>query len=78
MKSEIKISDVIRIILEGYKETPKKWFLTKKKKKEIILYREWCVGDFLMILKDVENGFKGTYNEWLELEYDSNLLPILK
>ena len=76
-----EISEIMEVLLEGFIEHPIKLtglFYSKERGEEIKLFREWCVSDILIMLRDVENGFEGTYDEWLNLKYDENQLPILK
>ncbi len=73
-----EIFEVMEVLLEGYVKFPKK---NKKsygrgKWKDITLHRRWCVNDILIMIRDVQNGFEGTYDEWLGLEYDENEKPI--
>jgi hypothetical protein len=75
------ITDVMKILLEGFIEYPIKqigFVYSKEKGEELNFLRNWCVMDILIMLRDVENGFEGTYDEWLSLKYDKNDLPILK
>jgi hypothetical protein len=75
-----QIYDVMEVLLEGYVKFPEKIKKSfgRGKWKEISFHREWCVNDILIMIRDVENGFEGTYDEWLKLEYDKNLKPILR
>ena len=79
MNSEI--TDVMEVLLEGFIEHPIKqigFVNSKEKGEELKFFRNCCVMDILIMLRDVENGFEGTYDEWLSLKYDKNDLPILK
>ena len=79
MKTEL--TDVMEILLEGYVEYPIKqigFVYDKEKGEELMFFRNWCVMDILIMLRDVENGFEGTYDDWLELKYDNNDKPIIK
>jgi hypothetical protein len=80
-KMNNEITDVMEILLEGFIEQPIKqigFVYSKEKGEELKFFRNWCVMDILIMLKDVENGFEGTYDQWLSLKYDENNLPILK
>jgi hypothetical protein len=76
-----EITDVMEVLLEGFIEHPIKqigFVYSEEKGEELKFFRNWCVMDILIMLRDVENGFEGTYDEWLNLKYDKNNLPILK
>lgn len=75
-----EITNVMIPLLEGYVNFPSKFKIFKNKRKEekMVDDRMNHSNDILIMIRDVELGFRGTYEEWFILQYDENQLPILK
>ena len=79
----IEINDekfkILDTLLDGYLEYPliKKFLYSDEKGEEFHIHRWRCVDEIFLMIRDVQLGFVGTYEEWLDLEYDENDLPII-
>lgn len=79
-KKENTITERVEILLREYMEFPE--FLLLKiiqngDTSELPSLLQLTISNILLMIKDVEFGFEGTYDEWLNLKYDENDYPFL-